>query len=299
MRPLSTLISAVLLSAAPACFAATEPPKKPATQPAAGRLVSVRAEKPPTVDGKPDEQVWGAAPELKLTVRRVMLPNAGESAGVSIRSVYTDDEIYFLVAWEDKTRDDASHKSWTWSAAKKAYEEGPDREDMFSLAFEHTGPFVADMLAPVDAVWDVWHWKAFRTNPQGYAMDRTHRYSRQKPEGKAKEFRSHDGKPVWIARSEDAGETVERKQDAPKEQAGERVPQYVPGKPTDSAADVRAKGAWEDGRWTLELGRKLNTGHKDDTTFDPSRSYKIALGTHDRTGDMDKASGEIELVFRR
>jgi hypothetical protein len=295
MRRSFFAVALVLLSTGAVSVLGAEPPSRPATQPAAGRLVSVRVDKPPALDGKSEDEAWRTAPELKLTVRRVMLPNTGESAGVSIRSVYTDSEIYFLVAWEDKTRDDASHKSWTWNADKKAYEEGPDREDMFSLAFEHTGPFVADMLAPVDAAWDVWHWKAFRTNPQGYAMDRIHRYSRQK----AKEFRARDGKPIWIARSEDAGETVEKKQDAPKEQAGERVPQYVAGKPTDSAADVRAKGEWADGRWTLELGRKLNTGHKDDTPFDPSRSYKIALGTHDRTGDMDKASGEIELTFRR
>ena len=62
---------------------------------------------------------------------------------------------------------------------------------------------------------------------------------------------------------------------------------------------MRAKGAWADGRWTLELGRKLNTGHKDDTAFDPTRPYKMTLGAFDQTGDMDKASGEIELVFRR
>ena len=46
-------------------------------------------------------------------------------------------------------------------------ENAKDREDMFSPAFEHTGTFVPNMLAPVEAVWDVWHWKAFRTNPQG------------------------------------------------------------------------------------------------------------------------------------
>lgn len=77
------------------------------------------------------------------------------------------------------------------------------------------------------------------------------------------------------------------------------MPQFSPGKPTGSAADVRAKGAWADGRWTLELGRKLGTAQKDDTKFDPSRTYKMTLGAFDRTGDMDKASGEIELAFRR
>jgi Ethylbenzene dehydrogenase len=297
MRRLSPMAAVMLLSVSSTCLA-VQPPKKPATQPAAGRLVSARVEQGPQIDGRVDDKAWASARELKLVARRVMEPNAGESANVSIRSVYTNTEVFFMVVWDDRAQD-LSHKSWVWNADSNAYEEGKDREDMFSLAFEHTGPFVADMLAPVEAVWDVWHWKAFRTNPQGYAMDKTHRYSRQKPEGKPKEYAAYDGKGLWISRPEDAGDTVEVKQAAPTGNKGASVPQYLPGKPSGSAADVRAKGAWSGGRWTLELGRKLNTGHPDDTAFDPSRPYKMALGVFDRTGDMDKASGEIELVFRR
>jgi len=92
---------------------------------------------------------------------------------------------------------------------------------------------------------------------------------------------------------------ADKKQPAPTEHKGDTVPQFVPGKPTGSAADVRAKGTWADGKWTLVLARKLDTGNKDDTTFDPARSYKMALGAFDKTGDMDKPSGEIEPVFRR
>ncbi len=290
--------TALLLLASGSTLLAIEPPANPPALPPAGQLISIRVEKAPELDGSAGEAIWRSAPELQLTARRVMGPNAGESTNISIRSVHTDADVYFLVTWDDKTQD-VSHKSWVWNANKKAYEEGKDREDMFAVVFEHTGTFVPDMLAPVDAVWDVWHWKAFRTNPQEYAMDKTHRYTRQKPEGKANEHRSYDGKPIWIARPEDAGDTVEKKQEAPKEHKGDQVPQYVPGKPTASAADVRAKGTWADGRWTLELGRKLNTSHADDTAFAPSRTYKMALSAFDRTGDMDKASGEIELVFRR
>jgi hypothetical protein len=90
---------------------------------------------------------------------------------------------------------------------------------------------------------------------------------------------------------------VEKKQPQPTSEKGERVPQYLPGTPTGSAADVRAKGAWADGWWTLELERKLVTGHPDDTPFDPKKVYKTAVSAHDRTGDMDKASGVIELTF--
>lgn len=102
---------------------------------------------------------------------------------------------------------------------------------------------------------------------------------------------------IWISRPEDAGETVEKKQAAPTTYQGDRVPQYTPGTPGGSAADVRAKGVWASGRWTLEFERRLNTGNPDDTAFDTARTYKMALAAFDRTGEMDKASGLIELKF--
>lgn len=139
--------------------------------------------------------------------------------------------------------------------------------------------------------------KALRTGPQGFAMDRTHRYTRQEREGKGRSHKARDGQPIWMVRAEDAGDTVEKKQAAPAARAGDTVPQYLPGMPTGSAADVRAQATWSKGWWTLELERKLDTGHADDTAFDLKRTDKMAVSAHDRTGDMDKASGVIELAF--
>jgi hypothetical protein len=116
-------------------------------------------------------------------------------------------------------------------------------------------------------------------------MDKTHRYTKAQPAGRANRHAAKDGTEIWIARPEDAGDTVEKKQAAPASRGTDRVPQYLPGTPTGSAADVRAKGAWADGWWTLELARKLDTGHADDTPFDPKRAYKMAVSAHDRTGD--------------
>ncbi len=263
----------------------------------AGRVACVRASMSPTIDGKDDDDAWKGAKTLAITVKRPLPPNPGASTEATIRCVRTDTHIYFVVRWKDGTKDDTDHKPWVWNAEKGAYAEGPEREDMFSIAFEHTGEFDADMLSGKPGTWDVWQWKAFRTNPQGYAMDRSHRYTADKPEGKANSHDAKNGKKIWIARPEDAGDTVEKKQPAPKEKSGDRVPQYLPGTPSGSAADVRAKGAWSDGWWTLEFERKLDTGNKDDTAFDAKREYKFAIGTHDRTGEMDKSSGVIILSF--
>jgi len=42
----------------------------------------------------------------------------------------------------------------------------------------------------VAAVWYVWHWEAFRTNPQGHAMDRTHRFFDAQPAARGQQ--AHD-----------------------------------------------------------------------------------------------------------
>jgi hypothetical protein len=87
------------------------------------------------------------------------------------------------------------------------------------------------------------------------------------------------------------------KQPAPTDFQGERLPQYLPGTPDGSAADVRARGMWRDGAWTLELSRRLVTGNPDDTSLDPARSYQTAVATFDHTGTMDRASHVIVLSF--
>ena len=76
------------------------------------------------------------------------------------------------------------------------------------------------------------------------------------------------------------------------------MPKYLPGEPSGSAADVRGKGRWTNGRWTVELSRKLNTGYADDTTFDTARTYKMGVAIFDRSEDIDHlVSDMIELVF--
>jgi len=261
------------------------------------RLTSFQVSEAPAVDGDGTDATWNHARALQVMAHKVWPKPEPQGVPVVLESVHTDTHVYCLVRWKDETRDDAAHKPWVWSSSSGAYEEGPEREDMLALAFQHTGSFIPDMLAGEPAVWDVWHWKATRTNPQGYAMDKTHRYTLEKPESKAKSYTARDGRAVWLSRPEDAGNTVERKQAAPEVRRDDRIPQYLPGTPSDSAADVRAKGTWAGGWWTLELARRLDTEHKDDTPFDLELVYRMAVSVHDRTGDMDKASGAIKLAF--
>lgn len=253
----------------------------------------------PDIDGSGYDAVWKSVQRSSLKLPGVWGPSIGTSSEATLQAVYTDTHIAFLVRWQDATRDDRTHKPWVWNAAKSAYEQGREQEDAMALAFELRGPFTADMLSPVEAVWDLWTWKATRSDPVGYALDKTHRYSMTATEGKSKSYPSRTGAPVWIQRPDDAGEPTQKSLSAPSSYRGDTQPGYLIKEPSGSAADVRAKGKWENGFWTVELVRKLDTGHSDDTAFDPARRYKMALAVQDRTGDMDKSSGVILLSFER
>ncbi len=69
--------------------------------------------------------------------------------------------------------------------------------------------------------------------------------------------------------------------------AGDKEPFiYFTGTPTGSAADVLGHGVWKDGWWYLEVSRKLDTGHRDDIPFKPSRTpeyYMFGLAVFDHT----------------
>lgn len=263
------------------------------------RLTAVKIAQPPRLDGRGDDAAWRSAKAVTVTAKGVMPRTLGTSAQVTLRAAYDDTQLYVLATWDDATQDDSGHRTWKWEAHKKAYAEDADREDMLGVAFAHTGEFTADMLAGVEATWDVWHWKAFRTNPQGYAMDKTHRYAKSQPAGRANKHAAKDGTDTWIARPEDGGDSVEKSQAAPAEFKGDRVLRYLPGSPTGSAADVQAKGAWAAGKWTVEFARKLETGHADDVVFNRSRNYRMAVSVHDRTPEMDKATDVIVLEFQK
>ncbi|MDC3379009.1 ethylbenzene dehydrogenase-related protein [Planctomycetota bacterium] len=257
------------------------------------RIESAAVPNAPEIDGLGVDSVWAQADPANVTV--VETSDEGLGSEILVRSVHTETHVYVLVSWEDATPD-ATHKTWVWNSAEAAYEPGPDREDVLALAFEHTGEFNADMLSGEEGVWDVWQWKAARTDPAGHALDKTTRFSREQPAGRARPFETEDGDTIWISRPEDAGESPQAQQDAPSELTRERVPQYVAGQPTGSAADVLAKGTWQAGRWTVEFARRLNTGHVDDTAFAPGVTYRmgIAVFDHEEHGHHS-ASGVIEL----
>jgi ethylbenzene dehydrogenase len=253
-------------------------------------------DKGPMVDGSAADDAWKDAPETVLSLWKPH--DEADRRQLRLRAIRTSDEIFFLLVWTDETRD-ARHMPFVWNKESKSYDEADLTEDVASLGFELEGEFDSNMLAGKESRWDVWHWKAWRTNPAGFAMDKTHQYSRSNLGGKSHKLIATDGRPVWIARPEDQGTSATKRADKPAEYAGDEVPQFAAQAPSGSAADVRAKGEWKDKAWTLELGRKLRTGHKDDTQFETGRSYGFSVAVFDREEDADHSvAATLKLTIK-
>ena len=204
------ILASLVLSAcgAPATPVATEPPatqaptEVPPTEPPApawtapeGALVAYPADAAPIFDGVADDAVWADAQEA-------VIPVAGGfnnfATDVTLKAVYSDDTVYFLMSYADPT------ESWfrspwqkqedgTWKQIKDPNDKGGDNntvyEDKFAMIwpvnnsiknFETTGCFVAchagensdvkpygnKYTAGEGELGDIWHWKSIRNDGQ-------------------------------------------------------------------------------------------------------------------------------------
>ncbi len=131
---------------------------------------------------------------------------------------------------------------------------------------------------------DVWYWKAYRTDLGGYADGKSHIYN-QKPDKRAKQIVSPQAKIFYLLRLGDHGQSSYSNIPYGAYQGAE-VPRYRHRQPTGSRADIRAKGRWHNGTWTVEFCRQLDTGHPDDVQFYPLRRYRFGVSRHEIAGKL-------------
>jgi ethylbenzene dehydrogenase len=102
-----------------------------------------------------------------------------------------------------------------------------------------------------------------------------------------------DGSTIYISRPSDKGSklyTTKRYSTKDKE----IMPKYIPvASASGSIADVKAKGVWSNGKWTLEMSRKLNTGNADDVAFAAGQAVVGGLVVFDHSGDDDHSHSSI------
>lgn len=286
-----------------------------------------------------DDPVWQHARSFAIPMEgREGL--AGLKEDVITRVLYTDAEIFFKFTWKDPTHS-ITKESWIFDGSQWSHQKGD--EDRLAILFEitrinnfatkgcaitcHSPPGLPKekwVLATRSASerGDLWHWKAARSDPYGYAddtwltvpgplgeYDPVKQSGRRSDAGRGGDLRNETpdkSRPRYmrdpsrkavgtdILLEEDAVEI----RDDTVFKAGDTVTFRIPLKPDGSRADVRAVSRYANGAWTLMLHRRLNTGNEDDVVFDPKRKYSFAMALFDDAGDdHSKATDPLILEF--
>ena len=264
-------------------------------------LESVKVDTAPVIDGNGNDPVWGRAIPIATHAKVADID-------ITLRSVHTDDEVFTLVEFPDETENRA-HKTLEWNKAAKRYRSGPQREDTFVFKWSME-PYLVDLSVSANKPYraDIWYWKADRTDPSGFADDKTHIYSITEL-SHAKKVISKSGKRFYLHRSGDAGVAAYKSVIA-NEYTQPQVSKFNHQEPSGSRGDVRAKGVWRNSVWSIEFRRALNTGHDDDVQFKKSGSYRFGVSRYEIGGrapdptveQPNHGAGDINehltLVFR-
>ena len=261
---------------------------------------------------------------------------AGKKASVSTRAVYTDQEIYFLFSWKDANKS-VTKKAWKFDGQKWGHQKG--NEDRISLLFEisRINNFATKGCAVVCHVpkgapnakdgkfgttsaaqkGDLWHWKAARTDPAGFADDTYLTMISEKKGGrKGDAGKGGDTKNMTADKSMPKYMLAPGKKLAKNDillvshaaeindysvfKPGDAITYRMPKMPQGSRADIKALSRYADGSWTVILYRQLDTGHDDDVAFNPRKKYNFAMALFDNSGDEDSYDSEVlSLQFGR
>jgi len=238
----------------------------------------------------------GSASEWK-NVKSVKIPLKGSLGikSVDLKAGTFGDEVFFLVQWKDSTQD-IQHKPFVWNAAKKKYDSGNQKEDRFAIQFEMTGEYTTDWISGNLFEADTWHWKAARSNPAQVAQDKMTIIT-SNPTRKSYKTKAKNGSTIYILRPSDKGDKLYKTARYSKREK-DMMPKYIINKnPKGSIADVKTNGVWKKGMWTLEMQRKLNTGHPDDVVFRKGSAVKGGIAVFNRSGD-DKHDVSETLTFQ-
>ncbi len=248
----------------------------------------------PGIDGSIDS-MWSTAKALTVTIREAI--GGGGAKEVVLRALHSDDSLYILVQWPDTTRSDM-RDPFIWNPATNKYDRPTTPDDQFAIEFPLEGNFRISML-PTEGSYtaDVWHWKAGRSNLDGWVDDKRHIISNVAIEG-ALEYSLGGHNTVYISRPMDEGQAGYREKPIPATYAGDVIPSFEPQQPSGSLTDIPGKGIHDGNGWTLEMSRKFNTGNSDDAVIDPEQTIICAIAVlNDELYFNHSVSQQISLRF--
>jgi hypothetical protein len=288
----------------------------------------------PHLDGELDDPAWKQGVPLKV---KLMGGNLIGRVTLEIRAVYTDTVLFVAFRWADPTESvekamwvNGPH-GWQTTGVKRAGELGNEDRvmtvwDVSIPRFQQEGCLVACHPGVSAAKYleepglgDIWHWKAARSNPVGYCDDKYINNIRSGPDGgrHGDSVKLHKGTTSNSSRDGTGPAFMQNPGINPNDprfllsneavsipkgkvfSIGQRIPGYVLSIPDGSRGDVRCRGKWEEGIWTVELSRKLVTGNIDDVQFsDLLKHYPFAAAVVDNASGAEHSfSGVLQLQF--
>ena len=294
-------------------------------------LVVSKTQTPPA---DPDDPVWGKAKALAIPFEGKER-FAEKKASVTTRALYTSDEIFFLFVWSDPTLS-VTKDAWLYDGKNWSHQGG--NEDRISLLFEidRIDKFATKGCAIVCHVppgapnakegkfgtvsdaerGDLWHWKAARSDPVGFADDtwltkisekKGGRKSDAGEGGDLKNMTEDKAKPKYtLAPGKKLGKhdillasDIAEITDYAAFQAGDILTYRMPNMPAGSRADIRSVSSYANGEWRVMLYRKLDTGNEDDVAFNPKKKYNFAMALFDDSGDENSYDSDVlTLIFK-
>ncbi len=264
------------------------PAPRPVEKPPAGSpdtlTVARVAGAPPVIDGRNNDPAWK---EL-----RPLIAEIPDRQGILLTgyAVTDGDMLYLLFTWNDPD-EDAENRTWIWDAGSKTYRQGDGLDDGIAIQFAMDSPKKGG-----DTRHDLWLWRAGREGRGEYATDATLTVSKR-PLSASSYVELQDGVGVWMRQAPDEGRLPYERQ-LPMEYRGDRLPGYVIRQPEGSAANVRARGAFSNGRWTVELMRKLDTRHPDDLAFAIGKNILFQVSLLEKEEDnLGHFTGPLTLTW--
>lgn len=257
----------------------------------------IAANKAPTIDGSGAD--WADQPWIDVMIEPAMENDESNQVGtinVHLKARVVADRFYLLARWNDDA-EDRRYKDWEWFG--NAYRRGKRVDDMFAVRFDMEGDYDSCMITNKNYKVDVWLWSAGRSDQVGYAEDMWHLITQDLLENAA-EYEGPNGKTVYIRKRSDEGDNLVSNRRIDRRTKTEKRVQSIDfnENPSGSIADVKAKGVWSDGYWTLEMSRAMDTGHSDDRAFVSGEKLLGAVAVFDKVHSEHKSvSGDLLFDF--
>lgn len=285
-------------------------------------LIASRTTATITIDGQDSEAAWSDAEPL-------IISNVdGSGVNVQLKALSDGTYLYLYAEWNDDTESN-TRRAWSFNGTHWSNIGG--NEDRIAIIWSVNDADVVCGHDPNTAdtmLFDVWHWKASRTAPAGWADDKywdgTGRHSDTFSAGGVSSNSvvaqasdaaaittalgnsspvtafSNNDRPYW----DNSGSVISWSGGVNATPIGNLINGYKTVIPTGSNGDVLAESVYEEESstfmWHVEFKRALDTGNSaDDITFEEDTLASFYVAIFDNTGDDGhfKAGGSSPTEF--